>query len=176
MLNCLWCDAPNDQHVAPEAPETIDLASALDVQKNIDTIILRRIDKDIAAPDSEEVQKKIDKHPAGNFMWCAAILGTGGLFFCIVRAILHILFPQNRNPQESLHREIHFSMLVFDYSAESFSQRTCEISEKNIGNPFLPGRHCKPNQFLHRRRTNPTPFFCLRLCRGIHHQESYAGL
>ena len=80
MLNCLWCDAPNDQHVAPEAPETIDLASTLDVQKNIDAIILRRIDKDIAAPDSEEVQKKIDKHPDGNFMWCAAILGTGGLF------------------------------------------------------------------------------------------------
>lgn len=79
MLKCLWCDAPNEQHVAPEAPEKIDLASALDVQKNIDAIILRRIDGDIADAESEEFQQKVDKHPAGNFMWCAAILGIGSI-------------------------------------------------------------------------------------------------
>ena len=82
MLNCLWCDAPNEQHVAPEAPEKIDLSNVLDVQKNIDTIILHRIGKDSTASESEgteDVEKKVDKHPAGNFMWCAAILGMGGL-------------------------------------------------------------------------------------------------
>ena len=79
MLNCLWCDAPNDQHVAPTPPEKIDLSNALDIEKNIDTIILRRIGKDSIAQESEEIGKKVAKHPAGNFMWCAAILGLGSL-------------------------------------------------------------------------------------------------
>ena len=77
MVNCLWCDAPNDHHVVPEPPEKIDLASALDVDKKIDTIILKRLNKNGCAAESEELEKKIDKHPAGDFMWCAAILGTG---------------------------------------------------------------------------------------------------
>ena len=76
MVNCLWCDAPNDHHVAPEAPKKIDLASAFDVDKNIDTIILKRIGND-GSQESEEIENKVAKHPAGNFMWCAAILGTG---------------------------------------------------------------------------------------------------
>ena len=79
MLNCLWCDAPNEQHVAPEAPEKIDLTNALDIQKNIDTIILRKIGKENTDTESQNVEEKIAKHPAGNFMWCAAILGMGGL-------------------------------------------------------------------------------------------------
>lgn len=78
MLNCLWCDAPNNQHVAPEPPEKIDFSKALDVEKNIDTIILKRIGND-CAQESEEIENKVAKHPAGNFMWCAAILGMGGL-------------------------------------------------------------------------------------------------
>ena len=78
MLNCLWCDAPNDQHVSPAPPEKIDLSKALDVEKNIDTIILKRIGND-CAQESEEIENKVAKHPAGNFMWCAAILGMGGL-------------------------------------------------------------------------------------------------
>ena len=79
MLNCLWCDAPNNQHVAPEAPEKVDLSEVLDVQARIDTVILNRMGSESTDSDSEEIEKKVAKHPAGNFMWCAAILGIGSL-------------------------------------------------------------------------------------------------
>lgn len=81
MLNCLWCDAPNEHHVPPEVPETVDLADVLDVQQRVDDIILSRMPEEHRELD-EEGEKKISKHPAGNFMWCAAILATssGSIF------------------------------------------------------------------------------------------------
>lgn len=77
MLKCLWCDAPNDSYVPPDPPERQDLSDILDVQDRIDSTILRRMDKDIVEQESSEaIKKKIAKHPAGDFMWCAAILGS----------------------------------------------------------------------------------------------------
>ena len=43
MFNCLWCDAPNEHHVPPEVPETVDISEVLDVQQHVDDIILSRI-------------------------------------------------------------------------------------------------------------------------------------
>ena len=92
MLRCLWCDAPNDHHVPPEAPSRQDLSEVLDVQAQIDAAIIRRMDKEIVAEIStEEAEKKIAKHPAGDFMWCAAILGANGLISAIFGA-LYIAF------------------------------------------------------------------------------------
>lgn len=81
MLNCLWCDAPNEHHTPPEVPETVDFADVLDVQQHVDDIILSRLPEEHRELD-EEGEKKIAKHPAGNFMWCAAILATssGSIF------------------------------------------------------------------------------------------------
>lgn len=81
MLKCLWCDAPNENHVAPEKPELIHVSEILDTINDYPTqVILNHLDKDEREIiKSEEHQKNIEAHPAGNFMWCAAILGTGGL-------------------------------------------------------------------------------------------------
>ena len=81
MLNCLWCDAPNEHHTPPEVPETVDFSDVLDVQQRIDEIILSKLPEENRGLD-EESEKKISKHPAGNFMWCAAILATssGSIF------------------------------------------------------------------------------------------------
>lgn len=76
MFQCLWCDAPNEHHVPPEAPETVDFSEVLDVQQRVDEIILRNIPEEARELD-EEGEKKVAKHPAGAFMWCAAILGAG---------------------------------------------------------------------------------------------------
>ena len=92
MLKCLWCDAPNDHHVPPEPPTRQDLSEILDVQDRIDSSILRRMDKDIVEQESsEDIKKKIAKHPAGDFMWCAAILGANGLISALFGA-LYIAF------------------------------------------------------------------------------------
>ena len=81
MLKCLWCDTPNNNHVAPEKTETINASNVLDTFHNLPgQVILNQLDKDEREiTKSEEHQKNIEKHPAGNFMWCAAILGAGGL-------------------------------------------------------------------------------------------------
>ena len=81
MLKCLWCDTPNNNHIAPEKPETINASDVLDTFHNLPSqVILNQLDKDEREiTKSEEHQKKIERHPAGNFMWSAAILGAGGL-------------------------------------------------------------------------------------------------
>ena len=76
MFQCLWCDAPNEHHVPPETPETVDISEVLDVQQRVDDIILSRLPEDARELD-EEGEEKVAKHPAGAFMWCAAILGAG---------------------------------------------------------------------------------------------------
>lgn len=81
MLKCLWCDTPNNNHIAPEKPETINASDVLDTIHNLPSqVILNQLDKDeTEIIKSKEHQKKIERHPAGNFMWSAAILGAGGL-------------------------------------------------------------------------------------------------
>lgn len=83
MFNCLWCDAPNEHHVPPEVPETVDISEVLDVQQHVDDIILSRIPEEHRELD-EEGEAKVAKHPAGNFMWCAAILGAGAYAIFLV--------------------------------------------------------------------------------------------
>ena len=93
MLKCLWCDAPNDHHVPPEPPSRQDLSEVLDVQARIDSVIIDRMGKDVVAETStEETEKKIAKHPVGDFMWSAAILATGGLLAAIGGAFLIAFF------------------------------------------------------------------------------------
>lgn len=92
MPKCLWCDAPNDHHVPPEALPREDLSEESDILAQIDAEIIKQMDKaSIKRDTSEETEKKVAKHPAGNFMWCAAIFGAGGLFSAIFGA-LHIAF------------------------------------------------------------------------------------
>lgn len=81
MIKCLWCDAPNEHYVPPEVPETVSISEVLDVQQHVDNIILSKIPEEHRELD-EEREEKIAKHPAGNFMWCAAILATssGSMF------------------------------------------------------------------------------------------------
>lgn len=81
MFKWLWCDAPNENYAAPEKSEMIHASDVLDTIHNYPTqVILNKLDKDEReAIKNEEHQKKIESHPAGNFMWCAAILGAGGL-------------------------------------------------------------------------------------------------
>lgn len=81
MFKCLWCDAPNEHHVPPEVPETVDFSEVLDVQQRVDDIILSKMPENVRDLD-EEGEEKVAKHPAGNFMWCAAILATssGSMF------------------------------------------------------------------------------------------------
>lgn len=79
MLKCLWCDTPNENHIPLEKPETINASDVLDTFHNLPgQVILNQLDKDEREiTKSEEHQKNIETHPAGNFMWCAAILGAG---------------------------------------------------------------------------------------------------
>ena len=88
MFNCLWCDAPNEHHVPPEVPETVDISEVLDVQQHVDDIILSRIPEEHRELD-EEGEAKVAKHPAGNFMWCAAILGAGAYAIFLDGSIHH---------------------------------------------------------------------------------------
>jgi len=83
MLKCLWCDAPNEHHVPPEVPETVSLSDVLDVQQRVDDIILTRMDENERNLD-EAREEKVAKHPAGNFMWSAAILGAAPVSLFLV--------------------------------------------------------------------------------------------
>lgn len=120
MLKCLWCDAPNDHHVAPDPPSRQDLSEVLDVQARIDSVITRQMERaSIETDTSEETEKKIAKHPAGNFMWCAAILGAVGLISAIVGASL-IAFFHRKEIRKNLALTKFTSAYISSVTAQFF--------------------------------------------------------
>lgn len=96
MLRCLWCDTPNEQHVTPESPEKFEFKDSI-FEERLEQVVLGKLGNEEykALSSNEKHQEKMRKHPAGYFMWSAAILGAGLLSTIIVPiyvAILHSPF------------------------------------------------------------------------------------
>lgn len=84
MLKCLWCDALNENYVAPEKEEIPSVADIVNIPAHIDTFLESHLDPDERAEEtSEKHPTAVTKHPAGEFMWCAFILGFGYLSYYI---------------------------------------------------------------------------------------------
>lgn len=117
MLKCLWCDAPNENHAAPEKLELIHVSEILDTINDYPAqVIINKLDKDEREiVKSEEHQKKIETHPAGNFMWCAAILGAGGLSALLIP--FYVAFFH----RDELHKRGKTQKFIFTYFSAVFA-------------------------------------------------------
>ena len=142
MLKCLWCDAPNENHVPPDPSETIMLSEVLNtdvgtiIENNVDPVILRNLEKEGVETAAEEIGEKVAKHPAGHFMWCAAILGAGGLFSALLVPFYIALFHRKEiRKQHSLGKfiSIYFgSIFTLNCIVGSLSKMTKEAVEIHL--------------------------------------------